>query len=92
MKHREAKPAAASRARDRLEVDQLDCQIDPEATPEIDVTSMLSVTDGQRCLGFVYSRGRAGWEAYDVDCKSLGLFHDRQAAIDTVAKAAGGAA
>jgi hypothetical protein len=35
---------------------------------------MVSIYDGQSCLGFVFHRGRAGFEAFDVDQRSLGMF------------------
>jgi hypothetical protein len=36
--------------------------------------SWVSVYDGQCCLGHIISRGRDGYEAFDLDDKSLGLF------------------
>ena len=32
------------------------------------------VYDGRACLGFVLSRGRAGFEAFDREERSLGLY------------------
>jgi hypothetical protein len=52
----------------------------------------LSVTDGQRCIGHILSRGKAGVEAFDVLDRSLGLFPNQKAAADAVTKAVGGAA
>jgi hypothetical protein len=44
-------------------------------------TSMLSVYDGQRCVGFVMNRGRQGFEAIGKDEQSLGHFDNKQEAI-----------
>jgi hypothetical protein len=44
-------------------------------------TSMLAVTDGQTCVGFVLGRGKLGFEAFDVDHKSLGLFASQHEAV-----------
>jgi hypothetical protein len=38
------------------------------------------VMAGRVCVGFVFARGREGFEAFDDD-KSLGLFPDKSAAI-----------
>jgi hypothetical protein len=35
---------------------------------------MVSVFDGRCCIGFVTSRGKAGFESFDADQKSIGLF------------------
>jgi hypothetical protein len=40
-------------------------------------------------LGFLYSRGRQGIEAFDSDTRSLGIYHDRKNAADAVTRAAG---
>jgi hypothetical protein len=38
-------------------------------------TPMVSVyDDGRDCLGFILARGRVGFEAFDRDERSLGLF------------------
>jgi hypothetical protein len=37
-------------------------------------TSLLSVYDGRRCIVFVLARGKAGFEAFDRDEQSRGLF------------------
>jgi hypothetical protein len=87
---RKARPAAALKARDRSCVDQLVGEIGAEATPEIYVTSMLAVFDGQTCIGHLLLRGKVGIEAFNADTKSLGVFRDHRAAADIIAKAAGG--
>ena len=43
---------------------------------------MVSVYDGQGCLGWVIERGRAGFETFDAAEKSLGVFATRDAAIN----------
>jgi len=36
--------------------------------------SFASVYDGQHCIGHVLARGRSGYEAFDADDHSLGVF------------------
>jgi hypothetical protein len=48
------------------------------------MTTMLSIYDGQTCIGFVIERGKQGVELFDREQKSLGLFRtqsDDNAAI-----------
>jgi hypothetical protein len=35
---------------------------------------MLSVYEGQRCVGFLLRRGRMGFEAFDAAERSCGIF------------------
>ena len=45
---------------------------------------LLSAYDGQRCIGFVCSRGKLGFEAFDSEERSLGVYgtqHEATAAI-----------
>jgi len=49
---------------------------------------MFSVYDGQTCLGFIFCRGSKGFEAFDRDEKSLGLFQAAKQAATAVMKAA----
>jgi hypothetical protein len=37
-------------------------------------TTLLSVYDGGRCIGFVLPRDQLGWEAFDADDNSVGTF------------------
>jgi hypothetical protein len=46
--------------------------------------SLLTVYDGQRCLGYVLKRGPAGVEAFDVNDQSLGVFRDVPAAKNAI--------
>jgi hypothetical protein len=52
---------------------------------------MLSVYAGQRCLGHIIAFGKPGFEAFDVDNKSLGIFPSEHDAANAVSKAAGAA-
>jgi hypothetical protein len=36
-------------------------------------TPTVSVYDGRACLGFILARGRAGFEAFDSEERSLGV-------------------
>jgi hypothetical protein len=45
---------------------------------------MVWVYDGQTCIGFVFSRGKLGFEAFDSDEKSIGLFPTQRAAAASV--------
>ena len=47
-------------------------------------SAMLSVYDGQRCLGHIVKRGKRGFEAFDLDDKSLGTFPTDHEAADAV--------
>ena len=50
--------------------------------PAPNLTSILH--DRGHCLGFLRSAGPRGFTAYDADCQPLGLFGDKQAAIDAI--------
>jgi hypothetical protein len=43
--------------------------------------ALLSVYDGRHCVGFVLSHGKAGFEIFDQDERSCGLFPNQQDAI-----------
>src|SRR5258708_14992253 len=45
-------------------------------------TSMAYVYDGRACVGFVLARGRAGFQAFDREQGSLGLFQTAAAAAN----------
>jgi hypothetical protein len=53
--------------------------------PEIKPT-MLSVTNGATCIGFVLSRGRDGFEAFDRDGKSRGKFKSQKEAMGVISR------
>jgi hypothetical protein len=44
-------------------------------------SSWLAVTDGQHRIGHVLSRGRSGWEAFDANDVSIGIYPTQSAAI-----------
>jgi hypothetical protein len=52
---------------------------------------MVSVYDGTRRLGHVLSRGPRGFEAFDRDDKSLGIFETRRQAANALLIEGGGA-
>jgi hypothetical protein len=43
-------------------------------TARSDRPSMVPVLDGARCIGFLLHRGKAGFESFNADQKSIGLF------------------
>jgi hypothetical protein len=45
---------------------------------------LLSVTDGTNCVGFILARGPRGFEAFDRDGKSLGLFPNQSDAVRAI--------
>jgi hypothetical protein len=46
--------------------------------------AMLSVYDGQRCIGFLLSRGKLGFEAFAADQHSLGTYPTQREAADAI--------
>jgi hypothetical protein len=50
----------------------------------VSAAPLAYVYDGRACLGFVLSRGRAGFEAFDREERSLGLFPTAPAAANAV--------
>jgi hypothetical protein len=47
-------------------------------------TVLLSVCDGRICRGFVIARGKRGFEAFDSDERSLGLFPTQREAANAI--------
>jgi hypothetical protein len=45
---------------------------------------MVSVYDGRDCLGFVLDRGKLGFEAFDREARSLGMFSTQREAADAL--------
>jgi len=45
---------------------------------------LLSVYSGRDCIGFVYARGRSGFEAFTADQKSLGVFRTQREAATAI--------
>ena len=56
------------------------------AIPKPAATATLTVVydGGQRCIGHVLSRGKAGHEAFTADDVSLGIFPNMKAAAGAV--------
>ena len=46
--------------------------------------AMFSVFDGRECLGFVYARGKGGFESFDASERSLGLFPSAKEAASAI--------
>ena len=55
-------------------------------------TPMSYIHDGRECIGFIYSRGRAGYEAFDAEQRSLGMFKMQLEAADAISAAIAAAA
>ena len=49
---------------------------------------MVSVCDGRDCIGWVFNRGRAGFEAFDRDQKLLGIFRTQREAATAIMREA----
>jgi hypothetical protein len=49
---------------------------------------MISIYSGREYLGHVLARGKSGFQAFDVDDKSLGVFKTRAEAIAAVSATA----
>jgi hypothetical protein len=54
----------------------------PEFLP--DCSPFVSVYSGRVCGGFIINHGRCGFEAFDADHPSLGLFATEKAAADAI--------
>jgi hypothetical protein len=53
-------------------------------TARVAISPLAYVYDGRVSLGFVVSRGRAGFEAFDREERSLGLFPTAPTAANAV--------
>jgi hypothetical protein len=53
------------------------------AKPKYD-TPMLAVHAGQMCVGHIYQRSKAGFEAFNTDDRSIGLFGSQREAADAL--------
>ena len=47
--------------------------------------TLMPVFDGQTCVGHLLNRGKQGWECFNTEDRSLGLFPTHQAAITRIA-------
>jgi hypothetical protein len=50
--------------------------------------ALQSVYDGRTCIGFIFSRGKLGYEGFTVDDVSLGVFPTAKAAADAISEVA----
>jgi hypothetical protein len=57
------------------------------AKPKYD-TPMLAVYAGQTCIGHLYRRSKAGFEAFNTDDRSIGLFSSQREAADALSSGA----
>ena len=53
-------------------------------------TPLLSIYDGRQRVGFVLTRGRRGYDAFDVGEHSLGVFETKDAAVGECIKTKSG--
>jgi hypothetical protein len=49
--------------------------------------TMVAVYSGREILGWIIARGKTGFEAFDFDNTSLGLFPTQKAAADAIMEA-----
>jgi hypothetical protein len=54
------------------------------ATTAARSSPLLSAYDGQRCIGFVCSRGKLGFEAFDTEERSLGIYATQREAAAAI--------
>ena len=45
---------------------------------------LVAVYGGRACLGYVLGRGKAGFEAFDADNRSLGIFPSQREAAAAI--------
>jgi hypothetical protein len=45
---------------------------------------LLSAYDGQRCIGFAFSLGKLGFEAFDTEERSLGVYATQREAAAAI--------
>src|SRR5262249_27868897 len=83
MRRRKATAVRGGSSQDGRRDDLLGRRIGTEATSQRPAC-LASVCDGQRCIGFLLSRGKAGMKAHDTDGKSLGVFPTAKAAADAI--------
>jgi hypothetical protein len=56
-------------------------------TPSPRPPALISVYSGRDVLGFIVGRGPAGFEAFGIDDRSLGIFPTMQSAADAISVA-----
>jgi hypothetical protein len=60
--------------------------MDREHSSEAGETALQAVYSRQRCIGFLLSRGKLGFEAFGANEKSLGIFPNEKAAADAISE------
>jgi hypothetical protein len=60
------------------------CKGDPNKYSE---APLVSIYDGRTCIGFVLARNRSGFEAFDANELSKGLFATQELAIAALSTA-----
>ena len=53
------------------------------STPKT-ITPMVSVYDGRICRGFVIARGKRGFEVFDCDERSIGVYPTQREAANAI--------
>jgi hypothetical protein len=53
-------------------------------TARVAISPLAYIYDGRECLGFVLSRGRAGFEAFDSEERSLGVYGTQREAAAAI--------
>jgi hypothetical protein len=63
---------------------RIDSTAGTAATTAARSSPLLSAYDGQRCIGFVCSRGKLGFEAFDTEERSLGMYATQREAAAAI--------
>jgi hypothetical protein len=54
------------------------------------ITTMISVCAGTTCIGHILARGPKGYEAFDIDERTLGIYESQRLAADAIFAASEG--
>ena len=63
---------------------RIDSAAGTAATTAVRSSPLLSAYDGQRCIGFVCSRGKLDFEAFDSEERSLGVYGTQREAAAAI--------
>jgi hypothetical protein len=63
---------------------RIDSTAGTAATTAAQSSPLLSAYDGQRCIGFVCSRGKLGFESFDTEERSLGMYATQREAAAAI--------
>jgi hypothetical protein len=58
------------------------------AHPKPTTSPLLSVYSGRTCIGFILARGKLGFEAFNADQRSLGIYPTQREAAAALPDAA----